>query len=144
MAFAMRQEFNEEIIKKNSITDIYINGNKQGFSFNIQLACYRGHYLSTIDVFEVYLDGEKIPEEAITFELKGKEMPIYKLKYAVTEFWSQVELAKVRVLKKGGLSSGHHEIQLKLMIHVPYMQIGPDHQFMPLDSGDSVMVCRKA
>ena len=140
MAFAMRMELNKEIIKEDSFKSIYINGKKNGFEFDVQLAYYRGHYLSDIDLLEVYCDGEKMPQEAVTFELKGKEIPIYKLKYAVTEFWSQVELAKIRVIKKDGLAQGKHELELKLMLRVPYMQMGPDHQYMPLDSGDKVTV----
>ena len=81
-----------------------------------------------------------MPQEAVTFELKGKELPVYKLTHAVTEFWSQVEPAKIRVIKKGGVESGEHELELKLMLRVPYMQIGPDHNFMPLDSGEKVTV----
>ena len=128
MAFAMRMKLNSEIIKKNSFKNLYINGRKNGFEFDVQLAYYRGHYLSDIDLLEVYLDGEKMPQEAVTFEIKGKE------------FWSQVEPAKIRVIKKGGVEAGEHEVELKLMLRVPYMQIGPDHNFMPLDSGDHVVV----
>ena len=133
MAFAMR-------MKLNSFKNLYINGRKNGFEFDVQLAYYRGHYLSDIDLLEVYLDGEKMPQEAVTFEIKGKELPVYKLTHAVTEFWSQVEPAKIRVIKKGGVETGEHEVELKLMLRVPYMQIGPDHNFMPLDSGDHVVV----
>lgn len=140
MAFAMRMQLNPEIIKKNTFKNMYINGKKNGFEFDVQLAYYRGHYLSDIDILEVYLDGEKMPQEAVTFELNGKEMPVYKLRYAVTEFWSQVAPAKIRVIKKGGVQPGEHELELKLMLRVPYMQIGPDHNFMPLDSGDKVTV----
>ena len=140
MAFAMRMKLNSEIIKKNSFKNLYINGQKNGFEFDVQLAYYRGHYLSDIDLLEVYLDGEKMPQEAVTFEIKGKELPVYKLTHAVTEFWSQVEPAKIRVIKKGGVEAGEHEVELKLMLRVPYMQIGPDHNFMPLDSGDHVVV----
>ena len=140
MAFAMRMKLNSEIIKKNSFKNVYINGRKNGFEFDVQLAYYRGHYLSDIDLLEVYLDGEKMPQEAVTFEIKGKELPVYKLTHAVTEFWSQVEPAKIRVIKKGGVEAGEHEVELKLMLRVPYMQIGPDHNFMPLDSGDHVVV----
>ncbi len=140
MAFAMRMKLNPEIIKKDSFKNLYINGDKNGFEFNVQLAYYRGHYLSDIDLLEVYLDGEKMPQEAVTFELNGKELPVYKLTYAVTEFWSQVEQAKIRVIKKGGVEKGEHELELKLMMRVPYMQIGPDHNFMPLDSGEKVIV----
>ena len=140
MAFAMRMKLNSEIIKKNSFKNLYINGRKNGFEFDVQLAYYRGHYLSDIDLLEVYLDGEKMPQEAVTFEIKGKELPVYKLTHAVTEFWSQVEPAKIRVIKKGGVEAGEHEVELKLMLRVPYMQIGPDHNFMPLDSGYHVVV----
>ena len=140
MAFAMRMKLNSEIIKKKSFKNLYINGRKNGFEFDVQLAYYRGHYLSDIDLLEVYLDGEKMPQEAVTFEIKGKELPVYKLTHAVTEFWSQVEPAKIRVIKKGGVETGEHEVELKLMLRVPYMQIGPDHNFMPLDSGDHVVV----
>ncbi|WP_099469757.1 C-glycoside deglycosidase beta subunit domain-containing protein [Konateibacter massiliensis] len=140
MGFAMRMKLNEEIIKKSTVKSIYINGEKNGFEFDAQLAYYRGHYLSDIELLEVYADGELMPKEAVTFELNGKEMPLYKLNYAMTEFWSQVVPAKIRVIKKGGLSAGTHELTLKLMLRVPYMELGPDHMFMPLDSGDSVTV----
>lgn len=140
MGFAMRMQFNEEIIKKDSFKDLFINGKNNGFEFDVQLAYYRGHYLSDIEVLEVYIDGEKMPDEAVTFEINGKEMPIYKLKYAVTEFWSQVSLAKIRVIKKDGVTAGEHELELKLMLRIPYMELGPDHTFMPLDSGETVTV----
>lgn len=137
--FAMRMKLNDQIIKKDSVKEIYINGKKNGFSFEVQLAYYRGHYLSDIDLLEVYVDGEKTSDEAVTFELHGKELPIYKLKHAITEFWSQVDLAKVHVLKPGGLI-GEHEVELKLLLRIPYMQIGPEHDFMPLDSGEIVTI----
>ena len=122
MGFAMRMKLNDQIIKKESFKNLYINGAPNGFSF------------------DVYLDGEKMPQEAVTFELNGKEMPVYKLKYAVTEFWSQVVPATIRVIRKGGVPAGEHELELKLMLRVPYMEIGPDHTFMPLDSGEKVTV----
>lgn len=140
MGFAMRMPLNSEIVKKSSFKSMYINGAKNGFEFDVQLAYYRGHYLSDIDLLEVYIDGEKMPQEAVTFELNGKEMPVYKLSWAVTEFWSQVVPAKIRVIKKGGLSEGEHELELKLMLRVPYMCIGSNHTYMPLDSGDKVTV----
>jgi hypothetical protein len=67
-------------------------------------------------------------------------MPVYKLRYAVTEFWSQVVPATIHVIKAGGLTSGEHELDFRLMLRVPYMQLGPGHLFMPLDSGEKVTV----
>ena len=140
MGFAMRMQLNEQIVKKESFRHMYINGKKNGFSFDVQLAYYRGHYLSDIDSLEVCLDGEQLPDEAVTFELNGKEMPVYKLKYAVTEFWSQVAPATVHVIRPGGVEVGEHELDFRLMLRVPYMELGPNHMFMPLDSGEKVTV----
>ncbi|MBC2478424.1 C-glycoside deglycosidase beta subunit domain-containing protein, partial [Clostridium beijerinckii] len=46
MAFAMRMKLNNQIIKEDSFKSMYINGKKHGFEFDVQLAYYRGHYLS--------------------------------------------------------------------------------------------------
>ena len=140
MGFAMRQDFNGEFVKRGSFRHLYINGKKNGFAFEAILGYYRGHYLSDIDNLEVYLDGVRMPDEAVTFELNGKELPVYKLKYAVTEFWSQVVPATINVILPGGVSAGEHELDFRLMLRVPYMQIGPDHTFMPLDSGEKLTV----
>ena len=140
MGFSMRMNLNGEIVKKKSFRSMYINGAKNGFEFDVQLGYYRGHYLSDIERLEVYVDGEQMPGEAVTFELNGKEMPVYKLMYAMTEFWSQVVPAKIRVIKPGGLATGEHELKLVLELRVPYMSIGPNHTYMPLDSGDTVTV----
>ncbi|MBF0724818.1 C-glycoside deglycosidase beta subunit domain-containing protein [Enterococcus gallinarum] len=137
--FAMRMKLNQQIIKKESIQPIYINGKNKGMRFDVQLAYYRGHYLSDIELLEVHIDSKKVSDEAVTFQLNGKELPLYKLKYAVTEFWSQVDLATIQVLCPEGII-GSHDIELKLMLRIPYMQIGPGHDFMPLDSGDKVTI----
>jgi len=86
MAFAMRMTF-VDVICEDSLKHVYVDGEKAGFQFEARLAYYRGHYLSDIDLLEVYLDGEKMPDEAVTFELNGKEMPIYAVplaKFAVS------------------------------------------------------------
>ncbi len=141
MGFAMRQDFNYgEFVKRGSFRHEYINGKKNGFSFQAILGYYRGHYLSDIDLLEVWLDGSKLPDEAVSFELNGKELPVWKLKYAVTEFWSQVTPATIHAILPGGVSAGEHELELKLMLRVPYMQIGPEHNFMPLDSGEKCTI----
>ena len=136
MGFAMRMKITD-IIKPGTFKPIYINGKQHGFSFDMQLAYYRGHYLSDIDCMEVLVDGEKMPQEGITLELNGKEFTTYQFAHAETEFWSQASIARVNVLKRGGISAGEHTLTLNLMLRVPYMAIGP-RMYMPLDCGDTV------
>ncbi len=136
MGFAMRMK-TSDIIKPESLHSTFVNGQKSGFCFDVQLAYYRGHYLSDIDCMEVLVDGEKIPQHAVTLELNGKEFTTYQFAHAETEFWSQAAVARVNVVKADGLSAGEHELTLTLMLRVPYMAMGP-RAYMPLDCGDTV------
>lgn len=134
MAFAMKMRF-VDVIQENSLQNVYANGEKIGFTFDVRLGYYRGHYLSCIDTLQVSVDGEEIDEELITFGINGKEFSVSQLKEAYTEFWTLLDPATIYVLKKDGLSEGKHTLKLNLMLRIPYMSIGPN-KYMPLDSGE--------
>ena len=137
MSFAMRVNF-VDVVCDNSLKNEYVNGNKNGFSFDIRLSYYRGHFLSDIDVFEITVDGIKMNEESVFFCINGKEFPSGQLTEAYTEFWTLLEPARIRVLLPGGLGLGNHKINVNLMMRVPYLPIPDvdhDHMYMPLDAG---------
>lgn len=132
MAFAMRMEF-VDVVVDGSLRNCVSNGRKTGFQFDIRLAYYRGHFLSVIDEFGVTVDGEKIDDELIKFCINGKEFSPVEFDKCYTEFWRVTDPATIRVFRPGGLGAGEHNIEVKLMFHSPYMPIGPDHQYMPVD-----------
>ncbi len=136
MGFAMRVNF-VDVICDDSLKNELVSGKKCGYSFDVRLSYYRGHFLSDIDVLEITVDGEKVDESDISFCLNGKEFYVSQLKEAYTEFWSLLEPAKIKVMKKGGLANGEHHIKLNLMMRVPYLPLpgGNDHTYMPLDAG---------
>ena len=134
MAFAMKMRF-VDVITDDTLKNNYVNGEKAGYQFEIRLGYYRGHFLSAIDAFEVSVDGEKVADQDLRFCINGKEFAPRQLKECFTEFWRLTEPATIKVIKKGGLAEGMHHLNVHLMLRVPYMQIGPGHQFMPLDSG---------
>lgn len=135
MSFAMRVNF-VDVVCDGSLKNDYINGKKMGYSFDIRLSYYRGHFLSDIDVFEIEVDGQKIPQENLMFCLNGKEFAVYELQEAYTEFWRLLDPAKIKILSAGGLNPGEHKISVKLMMRVPYLPLpggDNDHAYMPLD-----------
>lgn len=134
MAFAMKMRF-VDVITEDTLKNNFVNGEKAGYQFDIRLGYYRGHFLSAIDVLEVSVDGEKVEDQALRFCINGKEFAPGQLKECFTEFWSLTDPATIKVIKKEGLAEGKHNIKVDLMLRIPYMQIGPGHQFMPLDSG---------
>lgn len=134
MAFAMKMRF-VDVITDDTLKNNYVNGKKAGYQFEIRLGYYRGHFLSAIDTFEVSVDGEKVADQDLRFCINEKEFAPEQLKECFTEFWTLTDPATIKVIKTGGLEEGTHKINVQLMLRIPYMQIGPGHQFMPLDSG---------
>jgi hypothetical protein len=145
MGFAMRVNF-VDVICDDSLKNEYVNGKIQGYSFDVRLSYYRGHFLSDIDVLEVETDGKKVDPENITFCLNGKELSVWEVKEAYTEFWSLLTPAVIKVNQPGGLEKGKHEIKFTLMLRVPYLPLpggDNDHSYMPLDScGEKVLEVR--
>lgn len=132
MAFAMRINFTD-VVCDGSLKNMFANGKKVGYQFDIRLSYYRGHFLSVIDAFGVKLDGIEVPQEDIKFCINGREFGISQLHDLVSEFWQIAEPATIKVFKNGGIEAGDHEVDVKLMFHSPYMPIS-DSAYMPIDS----------
>lgn len=145
MSFAMRVNF-VDVICDDSLRNEYWNGKTTGYAFDVRLSYYRGHFLSDIDTLEVKVDGEMIEPERICFCLNGKELSVWEVKEAYTEFWRLLDPAVIRIWQPGGLENGAHHIELKLMLRVPYLPLpgaDNDHTYMPLDScGEKTMEVR--
>lgn len=126
-----------DVICDDSLKNIYIDDRKVGYSFDIRLSYYRGHFLSDIDELKVSVDGEEVAEQDITFCINGKEFSVYQFEYLITEFWTLLEPARIKIFKKGGLAAGKHDIEVTLILRVPYLPLpggDNDHLYMPLDS----------
>ncbi len=135
MAIAMKIRYVDPVCD-NSLKSIFINGRKLGYQFDVRLACYRGHYLSMINELSVKVNGEEVPESNIFFSLHGKDFGIEQMKENNNEFWGIIEPATIKILKKGGLPEGEHEIDFHMVYRCPYMPIG-DHEYMPWDSSQT-------
>jgi len=131
MAFAMRINF-VDVVCDNSLKNVFANGKKVGYQFDIRLSYYRGHFLSVIDKLALKVDGEEVPADDISFCLHGKEFGVSQLHDQLSEFWRIIEPATIKVFKNGGIAAGEHDIDVTLMFHSPYMPIS-DTDYMPID-----------
>lgn len=129
---ALRLNF-VDVVCDDSLENIYVNGNKTGFQFQVRLSYYRGHFLSTIDEVGVKIDGKEIPTENIFLTLKGQEYGVAQLHSMVNEFWPIIEPATIKVFYPGGLEKGKHKVEYTMYFRSPYMAIG-EQAYMPIDS----------
>jgi hypothetical protein len=132
MAIAMVCRYTD-VLRDDTLKNIYVNGGKLGYQFDIRLSNYRGHFLSLINEISLSVDGEEVPEEDIKFCLHGKEFGLVELHDQVSEFWPIIEPATIKVFKINGLEKGEHEIDFKMVFRCPYMPIS-DTEYMPWDS----------
>ncbi len=135
MAIAMRVNYTD-VVRDGTLKNVFVNGKKAGFEFQIRLSYYRGHFLSVIDEFGLKIDGEEISEQDIRFCLHGKEFGIAELHDLVSEFWLITEPATIKVFRAGGLEPGPHDVDVHLLFHSPYMPIS-DTEYMPIDGDGS-------
>lgn len=136
--FALRLNF-VDVICDDSLRNIYTNGKKSGFKFDVRLSYYRGHFLSTIDELSVKVDGKEYPVEDTFLSLRGQEFAVSQLKSLVNEFWHITEPAEISVFSPGGLEKGEHNVEFIMYFRSPYMEIGPD-TYMPINScGEKVL-----
>ena len=115
------------------IIDEYKNEVKYWLTFNEINMVTAVPWLGGGIILDRYDDFE-VPNERIKFCINGKEFSPVEFDKCYTEFWQVIEPATIRVFYPGGLPEGEHKIDVTLMFHSPYMPIGPDHQYMPVDS----------
>lgn len=134
MAIAMICKYTD-VLRDGTLKNVYVNGKKLGYQFDIRLSYYRGHFLSLINELSLSVDGKEVPAEDIKFCLHEKEFGLAELHDAVSEFWPIIEPATIKVFKIDGLEKGEHDIDLKLQFRSPYMPIS-DTEYMPWDSSE--------
>jgi hypothetical protein len=116
--------FDNNVFIKDSCRNIEENGDIIGYEMKTHITYYRGIPLSMINYVKVEEDGTPVPEEQIRFT--SDEIDYFTLKEmeTVTEIkWEYGTPATVRVLKKGGLSKGTHNIKLTVCTRTAYIPV---------------------
>lgn len=94
---------------------------QNGFEFGARLPYYRGVSLSMVEEIEVTVDGETLPQNAVSITVHGNTYNLEKRENETEDRWEMGEEALLSVQKEGGLSSGEHQIGLKINLRIGYM-----------------------
>lgn len=116
------------------------NGKTVGFSFDLKLRYYRGHFLSCTEEFVLKVDGKTIDPDLISLGINGKELPVPLLPEFISEFWQVTHPAKISVQLLGGLEPDEHELDLRFMLRSPYMpnfDLSTPNRYVQIDNCDA-------
>ncbi len=115
-------------------------GNVSGFQFKVRLPYYRGIFLSQIRPGTLFVDGEKIDKDQITWVIDGEEYTNEEMRTNFKVHWAVTTPAVLKVKKEGGLKQGFHDLKYGFCFTSSYMppviqdHLDPDQEsmiFMP-------------
>lgn len=139
----MKLGFEKRVVREDGFYNILLNGKQVGFNLDLRINYYRGLPLSSVQKLEVTVDGEKIPEYLMLFQLNEKCFTIKELPKLYREYWGIKTPAHLRIFNYG-LEPGEHDVSVRLEFKSPYMEFAPGIYGMIDGSGNAKMVLGKA
>ena len=111
-------------------------GKTTGFQFKVRLPYYRGIFLSQIRPGTLFIDGEKIEKDRITWVINGEEYTNEEMRTNFQVHWSVTKPAVLKGKKEGGLAQGYHDLKYGFCFTSSYMppiiqsNLDPDQESM--------------
>lgn len=121
--------FINKMLCEEPVENFSIGGKVRGYAFKIRLNNYRGTNLSCIQGLTVKVDGQAVPQEAITFCLNHKRFAIHELMDQYKEYWYVLDKAVIEVEQPGGLDAGSHEFEVTLTCRSPSAGYSEDKKY---------------
>ncbi|GAB2631746.1 hypothetical protein GCM10027035_27470 [Emticicia sediminis] len=94
---------------------------ENGFQIGARLPYYRGVSLSMVEEIEVSVDGETLPQNAVSIMIDGRTYNFQERENETADRWEMGDVATLSIEKAGGLSKGEHTIGLKINLRIGYM-----------------------
>lgn len=113
--------FDRYMICEDTVRNVTTGGKVVGFEFGARIAYYRGLGLSMVEDLAVTVDGEKIARERVRFTVGGRTFSLDDMETEYEARWEFGDVARVSVLKEGGLPPGQHNLELMEQLRVSYM-----------------------
>lgn len=133
---AQFQSYNKILVcQEDGISNVFVNGQIVGYEVKCKYPSYRGTYLSCIEVFELYVDGQRVEDGKISFILNGKSFLLPQLKELFSEYWFILDKAVLRVREPAGLGPGEHRVEIRIKHRIPYT--GYFGEYLVIDSRDA-------
>lgn len=118
----MKFSFDQQVLQhlENTIEQ----GKPIGYTVDFGFNYYRGTPISAVERFEVWMDGERVPDNDVLIEVNGKFLRVHELPLAHTEYWGVRTPLKIHVFGPP-LTPGAHDVDIICEARVVYMEFAP-------------------
>lgn len=104
--------FEKYLIGKTGFRNVLEDGKMTGFQLEVRIDLFRGMGLSTVEGFEVIVDGRQFPREHNLFTVRGLTFTYKQMETEYNERWEMGEVAQLTVPLAGGLIAGKYEVEV--------------------------------
>ncbi|MCF0228276.1 MAG: hypothetical protein HUJ76_01110 [Parasporobacterium sp.] len=126
-----------EVIQSVGFRNIKNGDEVTGFQFKVRLPYYRGVFLSQLRPGTLFVDGERIEKDDITWVIRGEEFTNEQMRENYQINWDITTPATLKVKKQGGLAQGWHTLKYGFSFSSSYMPpmmqsddaLDPDKEF---------------
>lgn len=116
--------YDQFMIVGDAFKNVVEDGQVVGFQIGMRLPYYRGIVLSLIGDTDLFVDGERMPREAMTVTVGGKTYPLAQLEDEPEAKWEFGDVGILTVRRPGGLAAGNHTLQLHQHLKISYVPVG--------------------
>ncbi|MCU0485926.1 MAG: DUF6379 domain-containing protein [Anaerolineales bacterium] len=116
--------YDSYMIVGEELKNVVQQGEITGFQIGMRLCYYRGIVLSLIGDIRLSVDGEEMPQEAMTITVGGKTFPFADLENQPVAKWEFGEVGILTIHKPGGLKPGEHTLNLREHLKISYVPMG--------------------
>ena len=108
--------FEKNVLSDREFCNVSVNGKITGFQLKLRIPQYRGLPLAMLQDLRVTVDGESYVGEKLRFTVLGRSYTLDEMKTVKNIYWCYEQFATVTVSKPGGLSSGMHTVEVRLLL----------------------------
>ncbi|MCV2394379.1 DUF6379 domain-containing protein [Actinotalea sp. M2MS4P-6] len=112
--------FDSYVIGEGTVRNVTEGDETVGFAFDSRIAYYRGLGVSMVEPFEITVDGEAVPTDALRFSLGDRTWTFDELETDYDTRWELTDTATVTVLRPGGLR-GEHTVEAIEVLRISYL-----------------------
>lgn len=129
--------FEKYLVNPEGFRNVTEHNQVIGYEVQLRIPYYRGIPMSCVEVLDLTIDDQKVPNEEMLITVKGETFTFSELPTVINHRWEMIETITVFVNKVGGLTAGEHKVHAFVSLRISYLpfnNVGDDEKILVLEA----------